>query len=220
MTVAFCFDEQLLGGRHRSGPRTQFMLESLAELGDELKDRGSRLFVLDGDPATELRAARRAGRRHRVALQRRRRPVRAAAPARGQGGDGRAGRRGRRPPGPVLRRLAARHPHRRRRSVHGVHAVSPQLAQAAAARGAADARQAAAAGREPRVSAGCRRCSRSGSKPRCPSRCRAASTPLARRCERFLDGRVDGYAEHHDTLTGESVSRLSPVPALRLHLAA
>ena len=56
MTVVFCFDEQLLGGRHRSGPRTQFMLESLAELGDELKDRGSHLFVVSGDPATELRA--------------------------------------------------------------------------------------------------------------------------------------------------------------------
>jgi deoxyribodipyrimidine photo-lyase len=56
MTVAFCFDEQLLGGRHRSGPRTQFMLESLAELRDELKDRGSHLFVVSGDPATELRA--------------------------------------------------------------------------------------------------------------------------------------------------------------------
>ena len=55
MTVVFCFDEQLLGGRHRSGPRTQFMLESLAELGDELKARGSHLFVVDGDPATELR---------------------------------------------------------------------------------------------------------------------------------------------------------------------
>jgi deoxyribodipyrimidine photo-lyase len=27
---------------------------------------------------------------------------------------------------------------------------------------------------------------------------------------RFLDGRVDGYAEHNNTLTGESVSRLSP----------
>ena len=37
MTVVFCFDEQLLGGRHASGPRTQFMLESLAELGGELK---------------------------------------------------------------------------------------------------------------------------------------------------------------------------------------
>ena len=55
LTVAFCFDEQLLGGRHRSGPRTQFLLESLADMSEELERRGSRLFVVDGDPATELR---------------------------------------------------------------------------------------------------------------------------------------------------------------------
>ncbi len=42
----------------------------------------------------------------------------------------------------------------------------------------------------------------------------------SRRCSAFLDGRVDGYAERNNTLTGQSVSRLSPVPALRLPLAA
>jgi deoxyribodipyrimidine photo-lyase len=55
MTPVFCFDEQLLDGRHRSGSRTQFMLESLADLRDQLEQRGSHLFVVGGDPATELR---------------------------------------------------------------------------------------------------------------------------------------------------------------------
>jgi deoxyribodipyrimidine photo-lyase len=55
LTVAFCFDQRLLGGRHRSGSRTQFMLESLVELRDELERRGNHLFVLAGEPAIELR---------------------------------------------------------------------------------------------------------------------------------------------------------------------
>ncbi|MBV8991503.1 MAG: deoxyribodipyrimidine photo-lyase, partial [Solirubrobacterales bacterium] len=32
----FCLDRHLLGGRHASGPRTQFMLESLADLDASL----------------------------------------------------------------------------------------------------------------------------------------------------------------------------------------
>jgi deoxyribodipyrimidine photo-lyase len=50
----FCFDDGLLGGRHASGPRTQFMLECLSELDAGLRARGSRLFVRHGDPAAEL----------------------------------------------------------------------------------------------------------------------------------------------------------------------
>ncbi|MBV9817773.1 MAG: deoxyribodipyrimidine photo-lyase [Solirubrobacterales bacterium] len=50
----FCFDDGLLGGRHASGPRTQFMLECLRDLDDALRRRGSRLFVRRGDPAREL----------------------------------------------------------------------------------------------------------------------------------------------------------------------
>ena len=30
--AVFCFDDRLLHGRHASGPRTQFLLECLAEL--------------------------------------------------------------------------------------------------------------------------------------------------------------------------------------------
>ncbi len=53
---AFCFDERLLRGRHASGPRTQFMLESLADLDDALRERGSGLVLRSGRPERELAA--------------------------------------------------------------------------------------------------------------------------------------------------------------------
>ena len=56
LTPVFCIDERLLNGRHASGPRTQFMLECLADVDGQLRERGNRLFVVAGDPATELRA--------------------------------------------------------------------------------------------------------------------------------------------------------------------
>jgi deoxyribodipyrimidine photo-lyase len=52
----FCFDDGLLKGRHASGPRTQFLLECLADLDASLRDRGSRLIVRHGSPAHELTA--------------------------------------------------------------------------------------------------------------------------------------------------------------------
>ena len=45
LVPVFCFDERLLHGRHASGPRTQFMLECLADLDRSLRARGSRLVV-------------------------------------------------------------------------------------------------------------------------------------------------------------------------------
>jgi deoxyribodipyrimidine photo-lyase len=50
----FCFDDRLLDGRHRSGPRTQFLLECLADLDRRLRDRGSGLVVRRGHPEREL----------------------------------------------------------------------------------------------------------------------------------------------------------------------
>jgi len=50
----FCFDDRLLHGRHESGPRTQFLLECLAELDSELGDLGSGLAVRHGKPEMEL----------------------------------------------------------------------------------------------------------------------------------------------------------------------
>ncbi len=55
----FCFDDGLLSGRHASGPRTQFLLESLQELDEALRRRGSRLFVRRGQPQRELPALAR-----------------------------------------------------------------------------------------------------------------------------------------------------------------
>jgi deoxyribodipyrimidine photo-lyase len=54
MIPVFCFDDALLTGRHASGPRTQFLLECLAELDAALRDRGSRLFVRRGSPSREI----------------------------------------------------------------------------------------------------------------------------------------------------------------------
>jgi deoxyribodipyrimidine photo-lyase len=52
----FCFDDRLLHGRHASGPRTQFLLECLAELDAGLRERGSGLVVRHGRPERELAA--------------------------------------------------------------------------------------------------------------------------------------------------------------------
>ncbi len=50
----FCFDDGLLNGRHRSGSRTQFLLECLGALDGALRDRGSRLVIRHGPPQREL----------------------------------------------------------------------------------------------------------------------------------------------------------------------
>ena len=58
----FCLDDRLLHGRHSSGPRTQFLLESLADLDRSLRDRGGALVVRRGRPEDELpKLAREAG---------------------------------------------------------------------------------------------------------------------------------------------------------------
>jgi len=50
----FCFDDRLLHGRHASGPRTQFLIDSLADLDQSLQARGSKLVVRRGAPETEV----------------------------------------------------------------------------------------------------------------------------------------------------------------------
>jgi deoxyribodipyrimidine photo-lyase len=52
----FCFDDSLLHGRHASGPRTQFLLECLADLDRSLRERGTRLVLRRGRPERELSA--------------------------------------------------------------------------------------------------------------------------------------------------------------------
>jgi len=64
LVPVFCFDDRLLHGRHASGPRTQFLLECLADLDKSLRKRGSGLVVRHGRPEQELPAlARECGAR-------------------------------------------------------------------------------------------------------------------------------------------------------------
>ena len=50
----FCLDDRLLHGRHRSGPRTQFLLECLRDLDGSLRERGGGLVIRHGPPEREL----------------------------------------------------------------------------------------------------------------------------------------------------------------------
>jgi deoxyribodipyrimidine photo-lyase len=50
----FCLDPRLLHGRFPSPARAWFVLESLRELGADLRERGGRLAVREGAPAEEL----------------------------------------------------------------------------------------------------------------------------------------------------------------------
>jgi deoxyribodipyrimidine photo-lyase len=50
----FCLDDRVLRGRHASGPRTQFLLECLADLDASLRERGGGLVVRHGAPEHEL----------------------------------------------------------------------------------------------------------------------------------------------------------------------
>ncbi|GAC1519865.1 MAG: deoxyribodipyrimidine photo-lyase [Thermoleophilaceae bacterium] len=50
----FCLDDRLLIGRHASGPRVQFLLESLTALDRALVDRGGRLVVRRDAPERAL----------------------------------------------------------------------------------------------------------------------------------------------------------------------
>ena len=52
----FCFDDRLLRGRHASGPRTQFLLECLADFDERT---GGLLVVRHGPPERELPALAR-----------------------------------------------------------------------------------------------------------------------------------------------------------------
>ena len=50
----FCFDDRLLNGRHASGPRTQFLIECLADLDRSLRALGSGLAIRRGRPEREI----------------------------------------------------------------------------------------------------------------------------------------------------------------------
>jgi deoxyribodipyrimidine photo-lyase len=62
----FCFDPRLLGGRHRSASRTQFLLECLEALQTALEQRGGGLVIRHGPPERELPALAREVGAHSV----------------------------------------------------------------------------------------------------------------------------------------------------------
>ena len=210
----FCFDDRLLGGRHASGPRTQFLLECLRELDGALRERGSGLVVRHGRPERELpRWPARTGASE----------IHCSADI----GPFARPRRGARALEPGVELCA--HP--------GLHAVDDldELAHAAGtpyrvftpfhrawlerhgggARRAARAAAAAVGLRKGRLPSldGARARRRSTDPP--PGGEEAAASALAR----FLDGRRREYA---DTTTRSARPHLAPValPALRLRVAA
>jgi deoxyribodipyrimidine photo-lyase len=54
LVPVFCIDPRLLGGRHASPARTQFLLECLAELDESLRHRGTGLVTCRGRPEQVL----------------------------------------------------------------------------------------------------------------------------------------------------------------------
>jgi len=209
MTPAFCFDERLLAGRHASGPRTRFMLECLAELGAQLRDRGSHLFVLSGDPATELRAlAERIGATelHLTAdvgpfARRRQREVKRTMEEHGIAVTAHPGmfcvdslseiRTGAGDPYTVFTPFHRNWLRRPRRSVLRMPATLPRPG---ADRGF---------GRLPSLAS-------LGLQPEVPEPMPGGEEQARAALKRFLAGPVTRYGDGHDVLSGESVSRLSP----------
>jgi deoxyribodipyrimidine photo-lyase len=59
LVPVFCLDPGLLQGRHRSGSRTQFLLECLRDVDGSLRELGSRLTIRHGPPRRELPALAR-----------------------------------------------------------------------------------------------------------------------------------------------------------------
>ena len=141
----FCFDDRLLGGRHRSGPRTQFLLECLGELAAGLRERGSNLVVRRGRPEVELAQLARATGARAIHFTSDVSPF-----ARGRGelvhkalAD--AGVESHGHPGLFAVDDLARGAHQAGRVLHGLLPLPPQLARAGAPGRAGGAASAAAA---------------------------------------------------------------------------
>jgi deoxyribodipyrimidine photo-lyase len=205
----FCFDDRLLGGRHASGTRTQFLLECLADLRRSLLDRGSRLVVRRGRPERELADLARdlgVGAVHMsddvgpFARRRRQRTARA------------------------LRELdvelvahpglcAIDHPERLRTTgdrpytvfspFHRAWSEEPRREVLAAPRRLPPLPARLRAGRIPSLAA-------LGLDHDAEAPARGGEDAARRAVDRFLAGPVDGYHRDRDALAGDRTSRLSP----------
>jgi deoxyribodipyrimidine photo-lyase len=209
MIPVFCFDDGLLAGRHASGPRTQFLLECLRELDEGLRERGSRLFVRHGPPARELAAlARDTGadavhfsadvspfaRARQSEVQRALKRIDVAVV-----------------PHPGLFVLDALQP--LRTSTDRPYTVftpfykrwltQPRRAVAGAPRTLPSTGRRALGSELPTLGA-------LGLTQEVPEPAPGGESAARAALDRFLQGPVEDYADGHDTLTGRSVSRLSP----------
>ncbi|HLI60424.1 MAG TPA: deoxyribodipyrimidine photo-lyase [Solirubrobacteraceae bacterium] len=209
----FCFDDRLLGGRHASGPRTQFLLECLAELDEALRARGSGLVVRRGRPERELpELARRTGATvvHLTAdvspfARRRQAAVTAALARDGVRVIAHPGVFAVDAPQDVL--TGAEEPYttftpfhrswlrRPRRDVLPAPRTLPGLGASPAG--------GPPTGELPTLAA-------LGLRQEVPEPAPGGERAARRALRRFIDGPIDGYAEGRDLLAGDGVSRLSP----------
>jgi deoxyribodipyrimidine photo-lyase len=205
----FCFDDRLLGGRHASGPRIQFLLECLTELDEQLRARGSRLFVRRGRPERELpELARRTGATSLhlsidlSPLARRRQAAVTDALAR-HGVEVVAH------PGvfavdaPEDIRTGGGGPYTTFTPFHRNWLRQPRRGVLAAPRTLPDPGGAVAAGRLPTLS-------ELGLRQEIADPTPGGERVARRALRRFLDRPITGYAEGRDVLAGPAVSRLSP----------
>lgn len=203
----FCFDDALLGGRHASGPRTQFLLDCLAELDAGLRERGSGLVIRRGRPEDELaRLALQTGARAvhftaDVSPFARRRGERVAAAL--DGADLR--------PHPGLNavdeiaevRTKQGKPYTVFSPFHRTWLDVPRREVLEAPRKLPGLPSKLARGRLPSLQSLGLRQEVSDPPP-------GGEAAARRAADRFLDGPVRGYADAHDALGEDGTSRLSP----------
>jgi deoxyribodipyrimidine photo-lyase len=207
--TVFCFDDRLLRGRHASGPRAQFLLESLDDLDGSLQKRGGGLLIRHGQPERELAAlagevdatevhasadvspfARRRERRVRQVLGRQGIELH-AHPGMNVVDD---------LDGP---RTKAGDPYKVFSPFHRSWAREPRREVLGAPRELTSLPRGLAKGRIPSLKA-------LGLEQEVDSPARGGEARGRERLRRFLDGGAAGYASGQDDLAGNRTSRLSP----------
>jgi deoxyribodipyrimidine photo-lyase len=209
MVPVFCVDDGLIKGRHASGPRTQFMLECLRELDDGLRARGSRLFVRHGPPRHELVALARELGADAVHVSADVGPFARARDAEVKAALGEIGVEFVAHPGlfavdalEPLRTQGGR-PYTVFTPFYKRWLAEPRREVAGPPRTLPPTGHQAGAGELPSLEA-------LGLRPEVPEPAPGGEQAARRALGRFLGGPVDEYAEGRNTLTGASVSRLSP----------
>ncbi len=206
----FCLDDRLLHGRHASGPRTQFLLECLADLDGSLRRRGSGLVVRHGPPERELAALAEEIGAEELHFTADINPVRATT--RGARARGARCRRAHAswPPRPRRDRRRRRTANTGGQALLGLLRVPPFVGERGPPRGAGRAAPAAGAAIGPRRRARSHRLPRSASSRRSTNPPREESTRDASDSSASSRHDVSGYGENRDALCRSSTSRLSP----------